>query len=83
MIFPFIKDGKCHYRDAGFFKEELRLVKRFFLLSQYVYHYPHDFDTQIIVIQTPYGERMLSSIGHCQTFERLIHGFLNGRTYSG
>lgn len=70
--YPFIKDGKCHYRDAGFFCEERIRHKRFFLLNQYVGHTPHDRYTQIITIKVKGRDRLLSAMGHFLEWKELI-----------
>lgn len=77
--YPFVKDGLCHYRDAGFFEVDRRNFKRFFKLDQYVSHRPHDYLSQIITIKVDGCDRLLSAMGHFLKWKELIDATLQKR----
>lgn len=74
LSYPHIKNGRCHYRDAGFFNVGYLRIKRSFALSTYITHTPIDYHRQKIMIRTVKGKiKALSAIGHFQTFERILN----------
>lgn len=74
--YPFVKDGLCRYRDAGFFEIDRCNLKRFFRLDQYVSHRPHDYFSQIITIKVKGRDRLLSAMGHFLQWKELIDAAL-------
>ena len=69
-----VKNGRCHYRDAGFFNSGYLRVKRSFALATYVTHTPIDRYRQKITLRTVRGKlKYVSALGHFQEFERLLN----------
>lgn len=55
-------------------------MKRSFLMSQYVGHVPHDYHHQLVTIRTPYGNRLLSCMGHFLEFIRMTETLITQAT---